>query len=271
MKHPLAEGLRSADPDERRAACLAVVDDPSATLLLDALGQALGDPAKAVARAASDALAALGRRDPAVGGVLRTALRDGDPRRRFGAAFTLARLAPPTPALIPALVEAMSGPDGDVRWAAAKLLVETGRAHGEVLPVLLGLARKADDPSCRRMSTYCLRELAPDRPEAARILLEATFDDDRGVRRAAFTALAALIDPPTPVRARLCACLADDPDPAVRRIAAVALGELGAADPGSIGAEARRALRAASESAQDPDLERAARRALERLGPEAGR
>ncbi len=271
MTHPIAQRLRSGDPEERRAACIEAVGDPAATLLLDALGEKLGDPVRAVARSASDALTSLGRRDPAVGGVLRAALHSDGPSRRFGAAFTLARLAPPTPALIPALVEAMSGPDGDVRWAAAKLLVETGRAHGEVLAVLLGLARTADHATCRRMAAYCLRELAPDRPEAARVLLEATFDDDRGVRRAAFTALAALIDPPAPVRARLCACLADDPDPVVRRIVAVALGELGAADPAVMGAEARAALRLASESSQDPDLTRAARRALERMEAEAHR
>ncbi len=271
MTQPLTARLCSGDPEERRAACLEAASDPTATLLLDALGEKLGDPVRAVSRAASDALTDLGRRDAGVGEVLRRALRSGDARRRFGAAFTLARLAPPTPALMPALVEALSGPDGDVRWAAARLLVETGRAHGEVLAVLLELARSADEPACRRMATYCLRELAPDRPEAARVLLEATFDDDRGVRRAAFTAMAALVEPPPEVRARLCACLSADPDPAVRRIAAVALGELGASGADPVAAEARDALRAASESSQDPDLERAARRALERLDAGGGR
>ena len=82
--------------------------------------------------------------------------------------------------------------------------------------------------------------------------------------------MAALIEPPPEVRARLCACLSGDPDPAVRRIAAVALGELGAADTEGVSTEARNALRAASESSRDPGLERAARRALERLDAAGG-
>jgi TrmH family RNA methyltransferase len=75
VSHPLVERLRNADPEERRAACLAARTDPAAALLADALGKALGDSVKAVARAASDALVEIGRRDRHVDGVLREALR----------------------------------------------------------------------------------------------------------------------------------------------------------------------------------------------------
>ena len=51
MTHPIATALASPDPNERRAACAAAVDDPSAVLLADALAALLGDPVKAVVRA----------------------------------------------------------------------------------------------------------------------------------------------------------------------------------------------------------------------------
>ena len=61
MSHPLLARLASADPDERSAACAAAPDDPSAILLSDALGDALGDPVSAVAEAAEAALVRIGR------------------------------------------------------------------------------------------------------------------------------------------------------------------------------------------------------------------
>ena len=61
MSHPVLERLRDADPEQRRRACEAAPDDPSAVLLVDALAECLGDSAKQVARAASRALTRLGR------------------------------------------------------------------------------------------------------------------------------------------------------------------------------------------------------------------
>ena len=266
MTHPLLERLTHSDPDERRAACEEAARDPSAVLWIEALGDALGDPDKAVARAASDALATIGRTAPEVGDVLRGALHADDPVQRWGAAFTFARLEPPGEKLLPALVEALGFPDGDVRWAAAKLLVETGRLSAPVLPLLLGLVREGERPVVRRMATYCLRELAPDRPEAAAALLEASRDRDRVLHRAGLTALAALVEPPAAVVERLVAALEDDPDPASQRIAAAALGEIGAARSDALPESARAALEGARRSAPDRELRSAAARALARLG-----
>jgi HEAT repeat protein len=266
LTHPLLERLTHSDPAERRAACEEAARDPSAVLWIEALGQALGDPDKAVARAASDALATIGRTAPEVGDVLRGALHADDPVRRWGAAFTFARLEPPGEKLLPALVEALGFRDGDVRWAAAKLLVETGRLAAPVLPLLLGLVREGEHPVVRRMATYCLRELAPDRPEAAAALLEASRDRDRGLHRAGLTALAALVEPSGAVVERLVEALEDDPDLARRRIAAAALGEIGAARSDALPAPARAALEGARRSAPDRELRSAAARALARLG-----
>lgn len=267
--HPLVERLASPDPEERRAACRAAAADPSAILLAGALSEVLGDPVKSVVRAASDALVEIGRRAGGVDDALRQALRSDSPSRRFGAAFTSARLGPPGPGLLPALVEALGNADGDVRWASARVIVEAGRLHGEVLPLLVGLVRRGESPIVRRMATFALRELAPDRPEAAQVLLEATRDTDLHVRRAAYTAMAALLAPPPHVASHLLDALAGEADAATRRLAALALGEIGASDPTALPEEAIGALEAAARRSEDPDLQRAVRRALERL--EAGR
>ena len=265
VTHPLAARLASADPAERRAACAAAPDDPSAVLLADVLAAALGDPAKAVARAASDALVAIGRRAGGVEEALRRALRSDDPARRFGAAFTAARLDPPGPRLLPVLVEALASADGDVRWTAARLLVEAGRVHGEVLPLLVGLARAGESPVVRRMATFALRELAPDRVEAAEVLLVAARDTDLHVRRAATTAMASLQGPPRSVGQHLLAALRSDPDATIRRLAALALGEIGAGAPAALPDGVAAELEAAARRAEDADLRRAAERALARL------
>lgn len=269
--HPLLARLTSSDPQERCAACRAAPEDPSATLLADALSEALGDPVKSVVRAASDALVEIGTRAGGVEAALRRGLRSDDPARRFGAAFTSARLSPPGPGLLPALVEALGNADGDVRWASARVLVAAGRLHGEVLPLLVGLVRGGESPVVRRMATFALRELAPDRPEAAEVLLEATRDSDLHVRRAAYTAMAALLAPPPRVTRHLLQALAEEVDAATRRLAALALGEIGASDPAALPSEAVRMLQDAGRTSCDPDLQRAVRRALQRLeaGPPA--
>ena len=222
MTHPLVSQLASADPGDRRAACLAAAEDPAGALLTDALGDALADPSKAVARAASDALVRIAERSGPVDEVLHRALHGSRPHARWRAAFTAARLAPPGPRLLPALVEGLASGDGDVRWASARIIVEAGRLHGEVLPLLVGLVRTGEHPAVRRMSAYALRALAPDRPEAAQVLLEASADADLHVRRAALTAMASLVGPPADLIAHLLEVLTRDPDAASRRLAAIA-------------------------------------------------
>lgn len=281
MTHPILERLASSDPAERRAACLAAGRDPSATLLTEALSGALGDPVKAVGRAASDALVEIAQAGPAQGpapatgpgkvdGAVRIALHSDDPARRWRAAFTAARLEPPTPRLLPALVEGLASGDGDVRWASAKVIVEIGRLHPEVLAILVGLVRSGESPVVRRMATFALRELAPDCSEAADVLLEAADDDDLQVRRAALTAMASLQGPPTQVGQRLLATLQGDVDGPARRLAALALGEIGAQDPDRVPAETQTELeRSFAAAGEDPDLRRAIEKALARL--QAGR
>lgn len=261
----LLETLAKGDAAERRAACREAAENPSAVLLVDALAEALGDPEKAVARAASDALVEIGARAGGVETALRRALQSDAPSRRQSAALTLARMQPPGPGLLPPLVEALCSADGDVRWAAARVIVAIGRAHAEVLPLLLTMVRSGEQVVQRRMATFALRELAPDRAEAAQALLDASRDTDLQVRRAALTAMAALTDPPPAVVTRLLEALGADEDAASRRLAVLALGEIGRAEPGAISPEAMQQLEKCEQGDADPDLRRAAQRALARL------
>ena len=221
----LREALTSPQSERRASACREAATDPTAVVWIDALAQALADPAGAVRQAACDALASIGR-DHDVAPALKQALHGNDPHGRWGAAQTLARLAPPQPALIPAAVEALESRLGSERWSAARLLVELGRLHGDVLPLLVGLAHSGDSRGLRRMALFCLRELAPDDPAACEALLASTDAREVGQRRAAFTALAGLIDPPPAVLDPLARAAQADPDPSCRELAARALDEL---------------------------------------------
>jgi HEAT repeat protein len=223
----LVERLASADPHERVAACRALPADPAAALLAESLLPVLDDADARVARAAREALVAVARAGAgdAIVRRLRTAVRGQAVRARAQAALALARLEPPEPALLPALVEGLDAPDSDLRWAAARVLVDMGRLHGEIVRVLIGLARVAR-PNARRMAVLALRELAPDAAAAAHALVDASRDADAPVRRAALTAMAGLVDPPPAVRARLAEAV-HEPDPIAARLAALALEKLG--------------------------------------------
>ena len=61
--------------------------------------------------------------------------------------------------------------------------------HDEAFRALLGLAEAADDPALRRMAIFCLRDLAPQDPAAAQVLIAATREPDLHLRRAAFNKL----------------------------------------------------------------------------------
>jgi hypothetical protein len=264
LSHPLLARLADPDPEARRAACRDAADDPSAVLLVDALCAALADPVRAVGREASAALARIGGRHPDVMGALAAALRGPEPRARLFAALAMGRIEPPAPKLLPALVDALAFADGDLRFEAARLLVDLGRLHPEVEALLLGLAGGSERPELRRMALFALRELAPDREETARALLSASRAEDALLRRAALASLAALRDPEPAVFARLCEALRADPDGPARALAATALGELCAGRPTRAVAEVRDALAAAAASGAPPTRQ-AASRALQRL------
>jgi HEAT repeat protein len=265
VSHPIVERLRSPDPDERRSACRDAISDPAAMLLLDALGEALGDPVKSVARAASKALTRLAGKVTGVEEVVHQALRSDEPSRRWHAVLVSSGIEPPSPRLLPPIVEALASPDSDVRWTAARLLVDAGRVNPEVLPLVIGLVRNGDCARVRSMAAYCVRELAPEQSESAKALLDATRDAEILVRRAALTALAGLTDPTPDVFERLSEVMDEQSDPGSRRIAAHALGALGAIGGARVSEGSIRALRRIAATESDRSLQAAARRALDRV------
>ena len=263
MTHPLLAALEAPDPTRRREACRACAEDPAATLLVEPLLGRLADSEPAVVLAAAEALARIGRRDPAVRELLLDRLRGTGAAQRRGAALALARLEPPSPRLVPPLVEGLASASAELRWETARTLVEVGRLHAEVEPLLAGLVRTAPEATTRAMALHALRALAPDAPELARCLLAAAGDPDAEVRRAALTALPGV--PPAPeLGERLLRVLREDPDPRCRALAAAALGTPGTAagiPPASLAGALERAA-----ADPDPGVARAADLARRRLG-----
>jgi HEAT repeat protein len=266
VSHPLLERLHNPQPEERVSACRDVVDDPSAIVLIDALGEALGDPVKAVALAASDALARLARTIDGVEAVVHRALRSDEASHRWHAALTSARIEPPTPRLLPPIVEALASPEGDVRWMAARLLVDAGRVNPEVLPLVIGLVTGGESADVRRMATHCVRELGPERPDSERALLDGSRDPDRFVRRAALTSLAGLTDPSRKVFDRLAEVIADPSDATNRKLAVYSLDALAREHAGELTQASIAALRQIAQADPDLDLRSRACRRLAQLG-----
>ncbi len=191
------------------------------------------------------------------------ALQDGTPSARFSVAFVLFHAGRPSLRLLPTLLDALEFDDGDLRWSATHMLATLGRMQPEVLPVLLDEAHASTRPLRRRMALYVLRELAPEREESRAVFLERLDDPDLEVRRAALSSLAKVTEPDVSCVDRVLGILSDDPDPRMRRIAAVVVPDVVAQRP-ETHESARQALTRAVETA-DRSLQRAAEAALTRL------
>jgi hypothetical protein len=219
---------------------------------------ALGAARKAVQRPAAERLAEAARGDETLRPRLVAALGAPDPRRRWGAAYALARLEPAPTEAVPVFLEALGSSDGDVRWASARILTTVVRHDPRHAPALAALAR-ATSALQRKMTLYCLRDLAGTAPvDAGALILPALADPEAAVRLAAMAAAIVLL-PRAPETADRIAALVDDADAGVRRAAAATLGQLGVRT-----ATVERTL-AAARASGDVALERAASQALSRL------
>lgn len=217
----------------------------------------LGNPRKAIQRPAAEALGDVARADDAVRARLVALLGDEERRRRWGAAYALARLEPLPVETIPVLLDALASPDGDLRWASARILVRAAQESTEVVGAIRGLLG-APAALARKMGLYCLRDLGPAAAVPIEPIARALDDADASVRLAAMAAIAALHRGPEAAR-HVTDRLADL-DAGVRRAAAATLGQLGVHTDAIA-----RALSAAADS-DDVALARAARAALSRLG-----
>ncbi|MGH7804013.1 MAG: HEAT repeat domain-containing protein, partial [Candidatus Binatia bacterium] len=192
--------------------------EPLLALVLDALGH----ERKAVQRNAAQVLALWSRTTPEVSEHLRALLGRGPLRHRFGAAFALAKLGP-DPATLPVLLETLGEADGDMRWAAAALVVELARRNPELRDALVKLAARGTAAQ-RKMAFYCLRDLGGASAELEEILGENLAQADPGVRLAALAALGRLFaEKDSALRAVLRVARADADD-GVRRAAVSQLG-----------------------------------------------
>ncbi len=254
----LADRLRSADPDERSAAVAEIAGRSEVDASeLEALAECLGHARKAIQRPAADACTALAAQGVDVRPVLGAALASPLARQRWGAAFALARMGEPPLETLPVVLETLGGDDGDLRWAAAKILRRMpGRAR--VVEALEGLLREGNGAQ-RKMALYCLRDLGARGPEIEQAALWALGDGLRDVRLAAIAWLARLASDREAAADRLLIALEGD-DVQLRRAAAAGLGLLGE--------RSKRVLRALRDACAtpDPSLRRAAEGALRRLG-----
>ena len=253
-----------AHPDARHR--LAALEELATAPLLDddallAVVACLATPKKAVQRQAAELLCRGGASSRAVVMArLRAGAVDPDPRLRWGATYTLARLGIRDPELLSPLLEALGRPDGDERWAAAELVTAWSRSHADiVLPALLAAAR---DPNAerRKMALYVLRDVAAAEPATRVVTYEALVDRRVSVRFAALAALVRLEPLPADACEVVLGLCRDDPDPGLRRAALGALGFVGR------GVAAARAAITAAARSDDAALRRAARLAERRLG-----
>ena len=253
----VGQRLRSATLQDRVAAMdeLAAGGDADAQTL-DALVECLGDERKQIQRRAAEVLTALSARGVAVRAVLLGSLQSSVPIQRWGAAYALSLLGTPPPQSQAALLECLGVDDGDVRWAAAAILLRMDDQPG-MIAALQGLLR-GGDAAQRKMAAYCLRDLGARLPTVEQVLLDATNDQQPGVRMAAMSGLTRLGTDRAVVSQRLTVMLQDH-DAGVRRAAAAALGTLGDRSDAVLAA-----LRVAFDS-PDASLKRAAARSLRLL------
>jgi HEAT repeat protein len=244
--------LRGDDQEARRAALVALEAGaaPIDAGICAALIELLAHPSKDVSRRAAGALA-LAAAEPAHRSLLEHAAVDADPRRRWPAAFALARAGVLDDAVVRAALESLGARDGDVRWAAAEIVCNAARSSPRIVRSIADACR-SDVAEQRKMALYCLRDLVTSDMQP---FVDALGDPDRGVRLAGLAGLARSEGLDAVATARVIGCMRDDADAGVRRAAAATAARLAGRDP----AAAAELERAASES-DDQDFVRAATR-----------
>ena len=233
-----------ADPSaDVRGAAAAAIADAGARQLSDDLVPLLGDPEPAVRVTAARALARVG--SSGVVPALVRAFQEADPALREAIVGTVAQLQPAE--VRPLLDTLVASHDSASKIALVRTLLQV-RAEAP-LP-LIGPLTEDPDPAVRREAVAALGLLGNG---AAPKVTAALDDPDSAVRAGAVdgTARLQLVDQGP----KLLGLLANDPSPAVRERAALAIGLL--AVPGG-----ELALRAAGRGDQPPEVRAASTLAL---------
>jgi HEAT repeat protein len=264
------------DPDtEVRLAAIRRVSEPREGILddaaLDALVHCLGAPRKIIQRRAAEALATLAPDDSRVVEKLRAMLSNEDARARWGAVYALGLVNLDSGLdgaldlrAMPTLMEALSSGDGDIRWAAAELVVRLGTKNPDAVRAQLMTLARDGNLNARKMALYCLRDVPPGSGSSHELLAvaEACCAAANSILKMAALSLISRIADCNPRASGLALrMLESDPDAAVRRCAAVALGHIGHRSDNVI-----EALRRAARGDEDIFLKRSAQGALKRLG-----
>lgn len=156
--------------------------DPRLGPLLDALEET----DKAAIRRAVESLVALAAEESGVAEVLAERLRAAP---RWPVAYALGQITRPSAACIDVLAWGLGSGDQDLRWATQLLLTDLGKRYPEVGVRLEDLLRHGLATQ-RRMSVYCLRDIAAAGTGLPASLLEAIRDPEPLVRVAVVTTLA---------------------------------------------------------------------------------
>jgi HEAT repeat protein len=265
----LATALNNADPEARLIAIHQVAENPDAALpepILDALTECLGATRKVIQRRSAEALASVAPHDTRIVEKLRTLLSHSEARTRWGAVYALG-LVIVDDALdlraMPNLVEALARSDGDVRWAAAELVVRLGRKHRDAVSAQLIALAAEGNLNARKMALYCLRDVGGPREELLAAAENCCGEHQSLLKMAALSLLPRIPNLGDRAAALAIRLLEDDPDGGVRRCAAVALGHLGSRSP-----RVTEALTRAAHTEGDIYMTRAAQGALTRLSVE---
>ncbi len=268
MNHDtLAIALNDTDPEVRQAAILEVAENPQITLpeaSLDALISCLGASRKVIQRRAAEAIAATALHDARVVEKSRAMLSHHDPRAQWGAAYALG-LVSLDDALdsraMPVLLNTLASNDGDVRWAAAELIVRLGRKNPEAVSKQLIELAENGNLNARKMALYCLRDVGGPPDQLLAVAESCCGDHHTLLKMAALSLITRIHDVGDRAATLAIRLLQGDPDGGVRRCAAVALGHLGNRSP-----FVTDALRRAANAEGDIYMKRAAQGALTRLG-----
>jgi hypothetical protein len=173
---------------------------------------------KPIRRRAADALAAAMRSGSIARALCERELDDTDLHRCWGAAFALHRAGMSGPRVIDAALATFELADGDVRWAAATILIAAARSDGDLRDRLRRLV-SAPSATVRKMALLCLAETGE---LDASIYRTALRDEDTYVRLAGLRALGRLPDDARHRQETLDAVrniAESDLEPAVRRAA----------------------------------------------------
>jgi HEAT repeat protein len=224
----VARHLGDADPSVVLPALHTLADmrDESVPFLLAALDEPKARYWAAVAAAEIGPDAA-----PAVG-KLTTLAADGELDERMQAMFALAAIGEPAAAAAPTLIEALSGNEEMLKFAAAFAL---GKLRATTADAPLTATAGGDDPFLAAVASWALARIHPDDPArataAAEKLRAGLQHTDATVKAGSINGLADLagsLDTETrQALATAYATLLDDPDPSVAVAAGGALVRLG--------------------------------------------